>query len=146
MESKVIMITKVFKVIKQQPSGKLTSALVYATDGSLLYEGRTYGVVYEEKKWNVPHPELKEKGYGICVFASLDDALEFKKGLYYSTSYLLFTCLANGVYKSLPKMLDVLSLKFGNGFFVTNSIWPKGTMMTNHLKLIRRVEDDSSMC
>ena len=95
-------------------------------------------VSYEIGKWTVPPEDADDKGYGLLVFSTLEDAEAFTR--YSPPGYRkIFLCEVRGVYKNLPlrrysdsalPWLEVISL----------GDWPSGTLMVSAVKLLEEVK------
>jgi len=122
---------KVYKVMKRR-EGRLFSAVV---------EGRAK-VEYKEGTWISPPDWLKNRGYFLTAFESLDSALRFF--LIEKTTQKSLEIWEAEVREwkrvRLP-MLDIFWLETGKiSYFKDYKGWPNGTIMAKELKILKKID------
>ena len=120
-------VVKVYKVVFRGEHGELRSILAYG-DAE---------VVYTPNKWVEAPRWLAKEGYYLTAFKTIEDALDFVDGV--SLRFEIWEAEAQGIIKKLPNPCDIDSLA-DRKLVPLKLEWPRGTIMCQRLRLIRRVK------
>jgi hypothetical protein len=93
-------------------------------------------VIYHLNKWSCPPAFAMDQGYGLTCFENLRDARKFIEAWQRPSlpKMVLYECEINNLMK-LQRMwgIDVIG-------YTVSECWPTGTVMTDKIKLVRRVK------
>jgi hypothetical protein len=122
---------KVYKIVKQQPNGKLVSAAA---------QGKAQ-VQYKPGEWAYPPKWLRKEGYnGLYAFSNLKDAIEYYNHIYRPENLQLWEARAEGISPPTKICLDFVSLRNGFTGPFRQKHWPEGTISCKELKLLKQVK------
>jgi hypothetical protein len=103
---------------------------------SIVAPGKS-SVYYEVDEWVTAPTWLADNGYGIFVFNTLRDAMEFSRCFYRP---IIWECEIEGIYSELPLAIQADGLEHGWIAFTDPLFcFPEGTIMVEKVKLIRKV-------
>ena len=100
---------------------------------------------YVKDMWTYPQKLALKRGYGLTCFDSIGNAIDFSRGVSYGEE--LWECEI-GIVMTLPWKSPTEYKNYLNGRTVGTYIvrsefeygWPDGTIMTDKIKLIKRVD------
>jgi len=121
----------VVKIVRRDEEGKLNSLF---TEGRALVQYQQ-GVAVKAPRW------LARRGYHLTVFASLEDAVNFRPIFDESLGIELWWAEAEDVTEVKLPFLNMNSLKYGK-ITPMDCEWPWGTLLAESVKLVRKVTRD----
>lgn len=112
---------------------------------SCIVAGGIALTIYRVGEWTESDKRLREVGYGLCTFDSLDSLL----AEFHIENIVIFEATAKGVTEILPVLRNFWKVNNCENFeeFVNldradyGSDWPKGTLMADMVRLDKRVEN-----
>lgn len=129
---------KYYKVVRTHRGRLFSAALMWKYSKSLIVE-------YFESKWVCAPDQVKETN-GLTCFSSINFAKNFvsqKLWLRGLSKPEIWECRVGKLYKKLPtrrNRINIENVKLDYIRLVDPVDWPTGTVMTDKIKLIRRIK------
>ena len=104
-------------------------------------------IQYKIDEFVQPHESLLKLGYGLCVFGSLDEALEYHKIMTLDDNLRIFKCEVQELSNPQPKRFPVSNdLKACFDAVINDKIpqdkklnWFEGTILVSAVKLVEEI-------
>lgn len=118
---------------------KITTEIAGGQVSFIIFNSKAE-VQYQIGEWAEAPDWLAKKGYGLFVFDSLKNAMDFLGKLGDPSRSKMWRCEIEGRYEKLPPNLTLDGINRGVLVPAEFKDFPKGTVMAKRVKLIRQIK------